>query len=215
MFHIRLCGGQLYLQLQIHICVVPNLKVHSLSRLQSHLCLTLEHRGQLQIQLQLQICVVPYEGPLHLWLQSLLCLTLDHKWSTLSLAPASDPYLCHTFWGPTPSPWLQYHLCLIIRSWGGVNSIYGSRSIFVLYLIWGSTPSPPLVLSMFHIRLCGGLIPSPDPYLCCTFGGSTPSPAPVPSMFHIRLWGVNFIYGSSSSIHICVVPFEGPLHHHL
>ena len=184
-------------------------------------------KGQLYLQLQIHICVVPFKGPVHLHLQSHLCLTLEHRGSTPDPAPAPAPNLCCTF--------------------------------------WGSTPSPASVPSLFHIRLCGGLIPSPDPYKCCTFEGQlhlwlqshphltldhrwstpsmapasdpylcytfwgpTPSLAPVPSMFHLRSWGwVNSIYGSRSIfvplppyyLEVVmvsgVVHFEGPLHHQL
>ena len=119
---------QIWIQLQIHICVVPFEGPLHLW-FQCHLCFTLDRVGVnsrsssrlgstpflapvpsmsclrscggqlwIRIQLQIHICVVPFEGPLHPQLESHLCLTLDHV---------------------------------------GVNSGSGSssRSIFVLYLL--------------------------------------------------------------------------------
>ena len=196
-------AGQLHLwfQLQFHIYVTPfEDPLHPW--LQSHLCLILDHEGGSTPSpwLQINICVVPFEGPLQLLIQ---CQSMCHirLWRDNSIFDLQlwDPYLyCTAFKGPLHLH-LRPHLCPTLEHRGPLHLLLHSNLCFTLD--YGGIN----FISM-----------APDPYLCCVFLGSAfHLHASVQSMFHIRLCVGNQHHlqlQMQMQIHICVVPFEDPLH---
>ena len=142
--------------------------------------------------------------------------------------PPLDSYLCCILWGSTPSLTPVPSISLIWPC-GEVNSGSGSscRSLFGLQLFdlsLGSTPSSAPVTSMSHLRSSGGFNSGSGSSSRSIFGlqffdlslGSTPFLAVFPSMSYLRsCGGGQLCILIQLWIHICVVPFEDPLHHWL